>query len=85
MSTTAAGSAASSWRVRRDVATFDRTLKRSGGPLVERFGAQTAAVMRAEILDEYRRCFRGFPTSGDGETRARRIWRARPSSWRCTA
>lgn len=64
MSATTARSAASSWRVRRDVATFDKTLKRSGAPLVERFGAQTAAVMRAEILDEYRRLLPGVPDIG---------------------
>ncbi len=50
--------------MRRDVATFDKTLKRSGAPLVERFGAQTAAVMRAEILDEYRRLLPGVPDIG---------------------
>lgn len=65
--------AVSRWRVRRAVATFERSLARSGAPLVKRFGKETASVMRAEMLDEYRRLLRGFPTSGGGVTRARRI------------
>ncbi len=56
--------AASRWRVRRAVATFERSLARSGAPLVERFGEETAAVMRAEMLDEYRRLLPGVPYIG---------------------
>ena len=60
-----ARSTGSSWRARRDVANFDKSLKRSGAPsLVNRFGEETAAVMRTEMLDEYRRLLPEVPYIG---------------------
>lgn len=46
------------------VGKFDRFLKRSGGALIDRFGEQTAAVMRGEMLDEYRRLIPEVPYIG---------------------
>lgn len=48
----------------RLVRKFDRSLKRYGGALVDRFGEQTAAVMREEMLDEYRRLTPEIPYIG---------------------
>ncbi len=46
------------------VGKFDRFLKRSGGALGDRFGEETAAVMRGEMLDEYRRLIPEVPYIG---------------------
>ena len=46
------------------VGKFDRYLRRSGDVLSDRFGEETAAVMRAEMLDEYRRLIAGVPYIG---------------------
>jgi hypothetical protein len=46
------------------VGKFDRMLKRSGDALVDRFGEETAAVMREEMLDEYRRVIPELPYIG---------------------
>jgi hypothetical protein len=46
------------------VARFDRFLRRSGGALADRFGEETAAVMRGEMLDEYRRLIPEVPYIG---------------------
>ena len=42
-------------QMKRMVAKFDRTLKRSAGLIGDRFGEIPASAMREEILDEYRR------------------------------
>ncbi len=54
----------SSRQTEKLVGKFDRLLKRSGGALVDRFGEQTAAVMREEMLDEYRRLIPEVPYIG---------------------
>ena len=54
----------SSRQTEKLVDKFDRLLKRSGSVLVDRFGEQTAAVMRREILDEYRRLIPEVPYIG---------------------
>jgi hypothetical protein len=56
--------AAADWRVRIEVANFDRTFRRYGDPLVARFGDELAPVMRKEILAEYRRLVPGIPDIG---------------------
>jgi hypothetical protein len=48
----------------RMVRSFERALKRSGGSLVERFGEETAAAMRQEMLDEHRRIIPEIPDIG---------------------
>ncbi len=55
---------ASSRQIEKPVGKFDRLLKQAGSALVDRFGEQTAAVMREEILDEYRRLIPGLPYIG---------------------
>ena len=54
----------SSRQIEKLVGKFDRLLKRSGSALVDRFGEQTAAVMREEMLDEYRRLIPEVPYIG---------------------
>lgn len=54
----------SSRQTRKLVGTFDRYLKQSGGLLVDRFGKETAPVMRGEMLDEYRRLIPEAPYIG---------------------
>jgi hypothetical protein len=54
----------SSRRTERLVSKFDRFLTRSGGALVDRFGEETAVVMRGEMLDEYRRLIPEVPYIG---------------------
>ncbi|MEN8239247.1 MAG: L-2-amino-thiazoline-4-carboxylic acid hydrolase [Actinomycetota bacterium] len=51
-------------RTDRLVRRFDRYLGQSIGVLVDRFGEKTAAVMRGEILDEYRRLIPELPYIG---------------------
>lgn len=46
------------------VGGLDRYLERSADALVGRFGEETAAVMRGEILDEYRRLIPDVPYIG---------------------
>lgn len=46
------------------VSKFGGLLKRSGGSLVDQFGEETAAVMRGEMLDEYRRLIPEIPYIG---------------------
>jgi hypothetical protein len=46
------------------ISKFDRWMERSGGALVDRFGEETAAVMRGEILDECRSLIRRLPYIG---------------------
>jgi hypothetical protein len=52
----------------RMVRSFERALKRSGGSLVERFGEETAATMRREMLDEYRGLIPEIPDIGRWNT-----------------
>ncbi len=54
----------SSRQTEKRVGKFDRMLKRSGGALIDRFGEQTATVMREEMLDEYRRLIPDVPYIG---------------------
>ncbi|MFW2340908.1 MAG: L-2-amino-thiazoline-4-carboxylic acid hydrolase, partial [Acidimicrobiia bacterium] len=54
----------SSRQTEKLVGKFDRFLKRSDGTLVDRFGERTAAVMREEMLDEYRRLIPDVPYIG---------------------
>ena len=54
----------SSRQMERLVAKFDRRLKRSGEFLDDRFGGETAAVMRGEVLNEYRRLIPEVPYIG---------------------
>jgi hypothetical protein len=54
----------SSRQIEKLVGKFDRLLKRSGSALVDRFGEQAAAVMREEMLDEYRRLIPDVPYIG---------------------
>jgi len=54
----------SSRKTERLVRKFDRFLKRSGGPLVDRFGEEMAASIRLESLDEYRRLIPDVPDIG---------------------
>lgn len=54
----------SSRQTEKLVGKFDRSLQRSGGALVERYGVETAAVMRREMLDEYRRLIPEVPHIG---------------------
>ena len=46
------------------VGKFDRLLKRSSDVLVDRYGEETAAVMRREMLDEHRRLIPEVPYIG---------------------
>lgn len=46
------------------VGKFDRFLRRSEPVLVQRYGDEVAAVMREEMLDEYRRLIPGVPYIG---------------------
>jgi hypothetical protein len=52
----------------RMVRSFERALTRSGGSLVERFGEETAAAMRREMLDEYRLLIPAIPDIGRWNT-----------------
>ena len=54
----------SSRQMEKLVGKFDRFLKRSGDVLVDRYGEETAAVMREEMLDEYRRLIPDVPYIG---------------------
>jgi len=54
----------SSRQMEKLVGKFDRLLKRSGFALIDRFGEQAAAVMREEMLDEYRRLIPDVPYIG---------------------
>ena len=54
----------SSRQMERLVGKFDRFLERSGDVLVGRYGGETAAVMRGEMLDEYRRLIPDVPYIG---------------------
>ena len=51
-------------RTERLVGGLDRYLGRSADALVNRFGEETAAVMRTEVLDEYRRLIPEVPYIG---------------------
>jgi hypothetical protein len=51
-------------RNENSVAKFNEVMQRSGGPLVDRFGEEAAAVMRTEMLDEYRRVIPEVPYIG---------------------
>ena len=51
-------------RTEKLIARFDRVLQRSGDPLVDRFGGEAAAVMRTEMLEEYRRVIPEVPDIG---------------------
>jgi hypothetical protein len=51
-------------RTEKLVAKFDRVLERSGGALVDHFGVDAGAVMRTEMLDEYRRVIPEVPDIG---------------------
>lgn len=62
--TAAQASHASSRQTERLVGRFDRWLGRYGDSLVERFGEQTAAAMRGEMLDECRRLIPEIPYIG---------------------
>ena len=64
MSTEIPTPAVSSRKTDKLVGKVDRTLKRSGDVLVDRFGEETAAVMRGEMLDEYRRLIPEVPYIG---------------------
>jgi hypothetical protein len=46
------------------VSRFERSLKRSGGALVDRYGEDAAAAMRLEMLDEYRGLIPKVPDIG---------------------
>jgi len=54
----------SSRQMEKLVGKFDRLLERSGGVIADRFGEETAAVMREEMLDEYRRLIPDVPYIG---------------------
>ncbi len=54
----------SSRQMEKLVGKFGRYLQRSGDVLVDRYGAETAAVMRGEMLDEYRRLIPDVPYIG---------------------
>ena len=54
----------SSRKMEKLVGKFDRMLKRSGDALGDRFGEETAAAMRQEMLDEYRRVIPEVPYIG---------------------
>ena len=56
--------AVSDRRTKKLVGKFAGMLKRSGDALVDRFGAESAAVMRLEMLDEYRRLIPEVPYIG---------------------
>jgi hypothetical protein len=64
MSTEARTRADSSSHVEKLVIKFGRLLRRSGGSLADRFGEEAAAVMRGEMLDEYRRLIPEVPYIG---------------------
>ena len=64
MSANAARSAGASRQVQGEVRRFDKMLRRSGDARVERFGAQTADVMREEMLEEFRRLLPEVPDVG---------------------
>ena len=59
-----AGAASSSRKDRRAVRRFGKTLKRWGDALAEQNGEQVAAVMREEMLEEYRRLLPEVPYIG---------------------
>ena len=69
----------SSRQMERLVGKFDRYVKRSGGGLDDRYGEETAAVMRGEMLDEYRRLIPDVPYIGGWRnghsSRCGRSWR----------
>ena len=54
----------SSRQMEKLVTKFDRRLKRSGKFLDDRFGGETAAVIRGEVLNEYRRLIPEVPYIG---------------------
>lgn len=64
MTTEAQTHGSSNRQTDRLVARFDRFLRRSGGALADRFGEETAAAMREEMLDEYRRLIPEVPYIG---------------------
>jgi hypothetical protein len=64
MSTGATTRGVSSRQAEKLVGKFDQMLKRSGDVLVDVFGEETAAVMRGEMLDEYRRLIPEAPYIG---------------------
>jgi hypothetical protein len=51
-------------RTEKLIAKFGRVLERSGSQLVDEFGADAAAVIQAEMLDEYRRVIPEVPDIG---------------------
>ena len=59
-----AKAAKSSRQTDKLVRGLDRSLGRLADELVARFGEQTAAAMRTEILEEYRRLIPGVPYLG---------------------
>lgn len=64
MSTEALARGVASRHTEKLVGKFDRFLKRSEAVLVARYGAETAAVMQREMLDEYRRLIPDIPYIG---------------------
>ena len=54
----------SSRQMEKLVGKFDRMLRRSGGVLADRFGEETAVVMRGEMLEEYRHLLPDVPYIG---------------------
>lgn len=64
MRTRTAKSAGATRLVRREVRRFDTMLRRSGDARVEKFGAQEAAVMRAQMLEEFRALVPQVPDIG---------------------
>ena len=64
MSTEATTPDVSSRQTERLVGKFDRMLRRSVGVIADRFGDETAAMMRGEMLDEYRRLIPEAPYIG---------------------
>ena len=64
MSTEAQTHGVSSRHTEKLLGKFDRFLKRSNAVLVERYGDEKAAVMRGEMMDEYRRLIPGVPYIG---------------------
>ena len=64
MRTEAATGGVSSRKMDKLVGKFDRMLRRSGDVIADRFDGDTAAVMRQEMLDEYRRLIPEVPYIG---------------------
>jgi hypothetical protein len=64
MSTEAVTRRVSHRQTEKLVGKLGRMLKRSGAVLVDRYGEETAGVMRGEILDEYRRLIPEVPYIG---------------------